>query len=131
MPKGSKRKGSNAERELIRMFWEHGWAAMRSAGSGSQQYPSPDLLVGKAGRRLAIEVKMTKERTKYLPLEELKHLTYFANTFGAEVWIAVKFPDLEWYFFHPEDMNQTDKNVVANVELAEQKGLRFDDLIEG
>ena len=56
----SKRKGTNAERDLIKLFWSVGWAAVRVAGSGSMQFPSPDLLVGNKIRRLAIEVKTTK-----------------------------------------------------------------------
>ena len=131
MSKGSKRKGSNAERELVRMFWENGWAAMRSAGSGSQQYPSPDILVGKEGRRLAIECKLTNDLRKYLSLEEVKQLDYFAKKLSCETWIAVKFTNLPWYFFNPEDIPTTDKNVVITPNLAELKGLTFEELIEG
>jgi len=50
-----KAKGSKGERELIKFFNESGWVAIRSAGSGSSQYPSPDILAGNAMRRLAIE----------------------------------------------------------------------------
>jgi Holliday junction resolvase len=53
----SKIKGSNAERELLRMFWASSWACIRSAGSGSMHFPSPDLLAANKIRRLAIEVK--------------------------------------------------------------------------
>ena len=52
-----KKKGINAERELIHMFWAEKWAAIRVAGSGSSKYPSPDILAGNNLRKLAIECK--------------------------------------------------------------------------
>lgn len=125
----SKARGTEAERDLIRKFWDSGWAAMRAAGSGSSQYPSPDIVAGKYGRRLAIECKLTKENKKYFPAEEIRLLNYFAKTFCGEAWVAVKFPKLEWMFFNPEDLNQAGKNFSASVELAELKGLSFEELI--
>lgn len=124
-----KKKGIDAERDLIKKFWGSGWAAIRSAGSGSMHYPSPDLLVGKNGRRLAIECKITSSTKKYLPISEINLLDYFSKTFGAESWIAVKFPKIPWSFFTLEDLNQTGKNYVASIELAETKGLSFKELI--
>jgi Holliday junction resolvase - archaeal type len=44
--RGRKSKGSKAERDLIHLFWSKGFAAMRAAGSGSSQHPSPDILAG-------------------------------------------------------------------------------------
>ena len=127
----SKRKGSNAERELVRQFWANGWAALRAAGSGSSHYPSPDILVGKRGRRLAIEAKLTADSRKYFPCDEIKQLRYFADTFGAEPWVAVKFPDTPWSFFHPEDLEETSKSFLATREMVELKGLTFEEVIEG
>ncbi|MGM5481434.1 MAG: Holliday junction resolvase Hjc [Nanobdellota archaeon] len=125
-----KSRGINAERALVRSFWESGWAAIRVAGSGSSQYPSPDLLVGKRGRRLAIESKITTEKKKYIPKEDIRHLNYFSRVFGAEVWIAIKFYRQEWAFFAPEDMLESDKYYYATPKLAELKGLSFEELIE-
>lgn len=126
----SKSRGIEAERALVRAFWESGWAALRVAGSGSSQYPSPDLVIGKRGRRLAIECKITTENKKYIPKEDINLLNYFSNVFGAEVWIAIKFHRKKWVFFTPEDMVATDKNYYATSQLAETKGLSFEDLIE-
>lgn len=126
----SKRRGINAERELVKKFWESGWAAMRVAGSGSSHYPSPDLLIGKRGRRLAIECKITTEDKKYIPKEDIRLLNYFSNTFGAESWIAVRFFRKPWIFITPEDMAETGKNHYVTLQLAETKGLSFEELIE-
>lgn len=125
----SKRKGSNAERELVKLFWEKRWAAIRSAGSGSMHYPSPDLLVSNAIRRLAIEVKSTKDNKKYFKNEEVKQLINFSKYFGAEPWIAVKFQKQNWVFINPENLEVIGENFVfrnENIEI----GLTFFELIE-
>ncbi len=63
---GNKIRGTNAERELLHMFWAEGWVACRAAGSGSMRYPSPDLFVSKSGKHLAIECKITKGKKQIL-----------------------------------------------------------------
>lgn len=126
----SKRKGSNAERELVRTFWSRGWAAVRVAGSGSSHYPSPDLVVGNLGRRLAIEAKITKETKKYFPREEIRQLLYYCKIFGAESWIAIKFPKMVWKFISPEDMEETPQSYVVSAELLERRGVTFEELID-
>lgn len=103
---------------------------MRSAGSGSQQYPSPDVLAGKDGRRLAIECKVTKEKKKYFAQEEIRHLQYFAQRLSAEAWLAVKFPEKDFYFFHIDDLQEAGKSYVVSLDLASTKGLRFVELVD-
>jgi len=124
----SKRKGSNAERDLIKLFWSIGWAAVRVAGSGSMQFPSPDLLVGNKIRRLAIEAKITKENKKYFSKEEVKQLLVFSSFFGAESWLAIKIPQRAWVFVNPEDLENTKENFVYNSKS--HKGLTFEELSE-
>lgn len=119
----SKRKGTNAERDLIKLFWSVGWAAVRVAGSGSMHFPSPDLLVGNKIRRLAIEVKTTKEEKKYFSKEEVKQLLVFSSFFGAESWLAIKFSHCDWVFVNPEDLEKTRGNFVFKKNS--HKGLSF------
>ncbi|MBT3463726.1 Holliday junction resolvase [archaeon] len=126
----SKRKGSIGERQLINLFWAAGWAAIRSAGSGSTSFPSPDLLVGNKSRVLAIEAKVTKEKKKYFPKEEVKQLINFSKYFGAENWFAIKFHRVDWIFFSPEDLIEKENSFVASLELSEIKGVSFSDLIQ-
>ena len=92
------------------MFWNKEWACLRIAGSGSIKYPSPDLLVGNGLRKLAIECKITKHQTKYFEHKEILALKKFAEIFGAEPWLAVKFKGQEWFFITPEDLKITEKN---------------------
>ncbi|MFP4523059.1 MAG: Holliday junction resolvase Hjc [Candidatus Nanoarchaeia archaeon] len=124
-----KSKGSQAERDLIKRFWEHGWAAMRAAGSGSTQFPSPDIIVGRNGRRLVIEAKITSCDKKYFPEDELIQLRYFGKTFGAESWLAIKFPRQQWCFVSPEDLTPTKTQFVFTKKDMSLKGISFEELV--
>ena len=124
----SKSKGTNAERELLKMFWAESWACIRSAGSGSMQFPSPDLIAANKIRRLAIEVKLTREEKKYFQKEEIKQLINFAIYFGAEPWLAIKFCRHGWQFVNPEDLDETKSNYVYKKNSG--KGLNFKELIQ-
>ena len=125
-----KSKGINGERDLVHKFWAKNWACLRIAGSGSMQYPSPDILVGNSLRRLAIECKVTKEDNKYFEKNEIDSLKTFANIFGAEPWVAIKFKGHEWYFMSLEDLTETDKCFMADVSAAKNKGLLFEEMID-
>jgi len=124
-----KSKGINAERELVHMFWSKDWACLRIAGSGSSRYPSPDILVGNKLRRLAIECKITKEQKKYFGKKEINALKKFAEIFGAEPWVAIKFKNHEWYFVAIEDLTETNKCYVVDTNGVKTKGLLFEELI--
>ena len=124
-----KSKGINAERELVHMFWGKNWACLRIAGSGSIKYPSPDLLAGNSIRRLAVECKITKDGKKYFEKNEIYSLKKFAEIFGAEPWVAIKFKGENWYFISLEDLAETDKCFMADVSAAKNKGLLFEEMI--
>jgi Holliday junction resolvase len=121
-----KSKGINAERDLIHKFWAtNEWAAARIAGSGSSRYPSADVLASNKIRKLAIECKTSKGATKYIPHEEVSQLKEFAEIYGAEPWIAMRFNKANWYFLNLEDMKKTTSSYVITKANAEQKGLSF------
>jgi holliday junction resolvase Hjr len=123
-------KGSNAERELIHLFWKHGWSAVRVAGSGSSKYPSPDILAGNALRRLAIECKASGEGRKYLTQKEVAELRQFATLFGAEPWIGMRFNDMKWLFLALDDLQISKGSFSVSIELAKKKGLSMDELLD-
>ena len=126
----TKAKGTKGERELIKFFNEIGWCAIRSAGSGSSKYPSPDILAGNAIRRVAVECKVTKDSKKYFTNEEIDQLKFFSQKFGAESWVGVKFPNDPWYFLMLEDLKDTGKNWLVSLELAKRCGLLKEELTE-
>ena len=123
----AKAKGTNAERELLHMFWNADFACFRAAGSGSMKYPCPDLIAGNNVRKLAIEVKNPGKDYQHLDQREVTDLQEFAQLFGAEPWIAIRFK--EWHFFTLEDINKTAENYSVTKEIAQRKGLSFADLI--
>lgn len=126
----TKQKGTSAERELIRKFWDDGWAAFRAAGSGSTSYPCPDLIAGNILRKLGIEVKSNKGNYQYLKKKEIKELKEFCQTFGAESWIAVKFENQNWFFLTLEDLNETSAGYSISETTARNKGLLFEEVIK-
>ncbi|MDP7322313.1 MAG: Holliday junction resolvase Hjc [Candidatus Woesearchaeota archaeon] len=120
----------NAERDLIHKFWAtSGWSAVRIAGSGSMKYPSADVLASNKLRKLAIECKTCIEKNKYLPKEEVKQLKQFADIFGAESWIAIKFKGHEWFFISLADITETAKSFVIDKESIKSMGLLFEELV--
>ena len=125
-----KTKGSNAERELLHMFWSRGFACIRSAGSGSMKYPGPDLIASNKVRKLAVECKSTKNNKQYLDKHDIEQLKEFCEIFGAEPWFAVKFSMMEWLFLSFEDIEKTEKGYVIDSKVAERRGLLIDELIK-
>lgn len=124
-----KAKGSNAERELVKMFWSNGFAALRAAGSGSARHPCPDVIARNRIRTIAVECKSTKELKKYLNFEDINQLKEFSSKFGAEPWIGVRFDILKWYFLSLEDLEKTENGYVISIECAKKKGVIFEELI--
>ncbi|MBR9683449.1 Holliday junction resolvase [Candidatus Woesearchaeota archaeon] len=125
-----KAKGTRAERELIHMFWQtEDWSAHRIAGSGSNKYPSPDIISGNNNRILAIECKTLKKGKKYFNSEEIKQLIIFCNKFGAEPWLAIRFDHKPWHFFKPEELENTGSCFAISQDLIKNKGMTFQKLI--
>ena len=126
-----KSKGINAERDLLHRFWSVGsWSAIRVAGSGFMRYPSADILASNKLRKLAIECKTCIEENKYLPKEDIEQLKKFADVFGAEPWIAIRFKGYDWHFVSLEDMLKTKKSFVIDVNTAKNKGLLFEEMVK-
>ena len=125
----SKKKGSRNERELFYLFYNSGWMPLRTAGSGSTPIPAPDLLVGNGSRILAIECKSIKGKTKYIENERVEELLTFAQKFGAEPWIAMKFDYQGWFFLKPSELEKTKNGIpTISLKMAQQKALRFQDI---
>lgn len=125
-----KQKGSQAERELLHMFWAKNFATIRSAGSGSMKYPGPDLIASNKSRVLAIECKTTKKKKQYLEEYDIKQLKDFCSIFGAEPWFAVRFPRKDWLFLSIEDIEKTENGYVIDSKVAERRGLLLEELIK-
>ena len=125
-----KGKGSNAERELVHLLWAKGIAAIRVAGSGSSKYPSPDILAGDISRKFAIECKSIAADSKYFPKQEIEDLKIFAEKFGAEPWIGMRFARNEWLLLSLEDLRETASSFVITKDMAKIKGLLLEEVLD-
>jgi len=105
-------KGSRGENELGGIFEDAGYVWIRSAGSGSGQRELPDIFVAKEGHLLAIEVKRWNNDVgySYLSQGEVDDLEWFADQFGAEPWIFVRFDYGEWGAFVSDELKKTEKS---------------------
>lgn len=105
-------RGIDAERNLVNILWKKGFAVMRAPASGSAtKRPLPDMIAGSKKRslQLVIEVKTTKSETLYIENDSVHQLVEFAQTFGCEPFIAIKFKGhgKSWLFLRPTQLKTT------------------------
>ena len=126
----NKSKGSKAERELFQMFIDNSWRAVRVAGSGVMDNASCDLISGKKGKKYCIEVKSSKKPVKYITKEQIEEFMIFSEIFGLKPVIALRFNREGWFFVHPSELKETEKNWSITLERAREKGKRFSQFFE-
>ena len=125
-----KRKGTRAERELFHLLWDNFGPCVRAAGSGSTPKPCPDLITSNGDRILAIECKAIKGTKKYFDINEIVQLNLFANTFGAEAWLAVRFDKVGWFFIESNNLEKSKgESLLLSLEYMKKKGFNFEELI--
>ncbi len=125
----AKARGSAAERELLHLFYDAGWGGVRAAGSGSVPLEVPDVIAGHDGRVVAVEAKYCKGDRQYLKDQEVNDLQTFAERFGAEAWVGVKFVRRGWYFVPAHTLLSSGKHYVLPYKDAQERGRNFEQLI--
>lgn len=125
----TKRKGTTLERELIHFLWDNGWAPVRAAGSGSSSLPMPDIIAGNGIRRIVIECKVINATKKYFTKSEIEELLIFAEKFGAEPWVYVKFNNIGGYFISVSDLNETKSGFVIDALSARTVGIKKEEFV--
>ena len=138
-------KGSRTERELVNLLYATRFAVMRApASGGGTPRELPDVLTGDGENFYAIEAKSSGKEVIYIEGEEVDDLVYFAENFGAEARIGVRF-DIEhgdpaygddenpgWYFFAVEELYETaGGNYRVKKETALRDGETFNGLFGG
>ncbi len=127
----NKAKGSKAERELVKLFTEQGWRAVRVAGSGVGEDSPCDLIAAKTGRKgFTIEAKSSKKSTIYISKEQIEDFITFSYILGLKPAIALRFNREGWLFISPEKLKDTGKYLAVNLKTAKEKGLRFSQFFE-
>ena len=126
---GNKKRGTAAEREFLHKLWDEGFACCRVAGSGSIPEPSCDLLAGNGIEKMAIEVKLSKDTTKYFKKNQMEEFQQFAGMFGLSAILAVKFIRKDWWFINPKQLRKTPKGLCITLEEIQKKGLSFEEFL--
>ncbi len=127
----NKAKGSKAERELVALFTEHGWRAVRVAGSGIGEESPCDLIAAKTNRKgFAIEAKSSKKTTIYITKSQIHDFILFSYLIGLKPVIATRFNREGWLFFSPKYLKDTGKYFAISLKKAKAKGLRFSQFFE-
>jgi Holliday junction resolvase len=127
----NKSKGSNAERELVKIFTEQGWRALRVAGSGVNDDSPCDILAGKVGKRgYVVEAKSSKKNRIYISREQMEDFMMFASMLGLNPALAVRFNYQGWIFLEPKHLEDSGKYWVVSLENARTNGKRFGQFFE-
>lgn len=127
----NKQKGSKAERELLQIFTDNSWRAVRVAGSGVNDNSPCDLLAGKLGKKgYTIEAKSSKKSSIYISKQQIEDFLLFSHTIGLQPVIAIRFNYEGWIFIKPEQLEDSGKNFVVSLKNAKEKGLKFSQFFE-
>jgi len=127
----NKAKGSKVERELVKLFTEHGWRAVRVAGSGMGEDSPCDLIAAKTKRKgFTIEVKSSRKTTIYITKEQINDFILFSHLLGLRPVIAARFNREGWLFLDPKYLKDTGKYLAVSLKMAMAKGKRFSQFFE-
>lgn len=124
-------KGARRERELLSELNKKGYVGLRAPSSGSTtQRELPDIIAGKGGDSLAIEVKASSKDKIYVDKTEINDLKIFSDAFGSEYYIGVKFNYCDWMFFKKEELHETKKSYRIEKNLNEEEQRTIDDVCQ-
>ncbi len=127
----NKSKGSKAERELVKLFTEQGWRAVRVAGSGIGEDSPCDIIAAKLNKKgFAIEVKSSKKPIIYITKEQINDFILFSSIIGLKPTIATRFNYEGWLFLKPNHLKDTGKYWALSLQTAKEKGKRFSQFFE-
>ena len=127
----NKAKGSKAERELLDLFTQNSWRAVRVAGSGVNDLSPCDLIAAKIGRKgYAVEAKSSKKSSIYITKQQIEDFVLFSKTLGLNPVIALRFNYEGWLFIHPEQLKDSGKSFSVSLKDAKLNGLRFSQFFE-
>ena len=127
----NKSKGSNAERELVKILTQQGWRAVRVAGSGVGEDSPCDIIAAKIGKRgFTIEAKSSKKSTIYITKQQIEDFILFSSIIGLQPVLAARFNRQGWLFLSPQELKDTGKYFSLKLGTALSKGKRFSQFFE-
>ncbi len=119
----NKKRGCDAERELLHLLGQKNFSVARVAGSGMISETNCDLLVSNGKKKYAIEVKISSNNKKYLDKKQIKDLIIFSKNFGFKPLLAIKFLRKGWWFIEPKNLGETKKGYVISLEKIRLKNV--------
>lgn len=122
-------KGANAERELLHLLYNEGFAVVRVAGSGAAKFPEPDCLAFRKTQKFAFECKARSGRYLNIPKEQMESLVAWSEKAGMPAYVAWKIPRKGWLFIRPEDFVPRRKGYAIDIDSAMKKGKTFEELV--
>ncbi len=105
-------KGANFERAIVHEFWERGWTAIRSAGSGNTSLLAPDIIAIRDGRIILVECKSTSRERLYLK-HAILSLHEFSRISGGRAYISMKFLRKEPRFYEIDEFINKKKFAIS------------------
>lgn len=126
--------GARYERELINIFDDAGYAALRVPSSGSAtERELPDLHVGNGEHTLAIEAKYCSGDRVYLKPEKINGLCWFSDRYNSVPLVAGRWSqDTTWYFERPSELHMTDNGKYRIKRSDQQSGaITIDEVLDG
>ncbi len=125
-------RGVREERELVNLLDKLGFAVLRAPASGSRtMLDRPDILAGRRGFIVALEVKSTSKKALYVRGESIAQLKRFSERFGAKPFLAVKFKysRVGWLLIDAENIEVEGKGFRLTFEDAVKRGLTPEALV--
>jgi len=121
-----KRRGYDAERELVRKLRSLGFKAVRVPSSAPSSEPLPDIFATLDGRILAVEVKASRGERVYFNSRQVMKLFEFLDIFSIYkekiALLAGKFP-YKWVF---KQIKEADDYVIHKNE----KSFKLNELLK-
>lgn len=129
--------GIKAERDLVHLFWEAGFAVLRApASGGGTLLPRPDLIAGSVERNrfLVLEIKTIRKKVLYLDFQQIEGLIEFSKRIGFEAYLGIKFKSKRKGFVFlkvPEQLEEVrnSNNYKVTLAHASSNGISFGELI--
>lgn len=127
-----RRRGFEAERELVRKLWSRGFAVIRAPASGARARLAayPDIVAIFKGRIYAIEVKYRRDNAPiYIDRTQLEKLIEFSRRAGATPLIAVKRAHKGWKLISIDQVKGTNTGRIKIDDEVLNNGVSLDEFI--
>ena len=127
----NKAKGSKAERELVQIFTDKGWRALRVAGSGVNDNSPCDIIAAKIGRKgFTVEAKSSKQNRIYIKKQQIEDFILYSSLIGLQPILAIRFNYEGWLFLDPKHLEDSGSAWVVSKDNAKTNGMKFSQFFE-